>query len=66
VQDISWDILRDEHSIDVVSSGMDQKNNAIGFEIFDCYTDEEKAEIASYVADYPVTITYVNYHWYPA
>ncbi len=62
VQDISWDILRDEHGIDVVSSGMDHKNNAIGFEIFDCYTDEEKAEIASYVADYPVTITYVNYH----
>lgn len=58
---IPLDILK-EHGIDIVSGGIDHKNNAIGIKIFDCYTDEEKAEIASYVADYPVTITYVNYH----
>ncbi|MDE7193027.1 MAG: hypothetical protein K2O14_03555 [Oscillospiraceae bacterium] len=62
LRDIPWNILKDEHSIDVVSNGIDHKNNAIEIEVFDRYTDEEKAEIASYVEDYPVIIKYVDYH----
>lgn len=59
LRDIPWNILY-EHSIEIVSSCIDQKSNAIRIEIFDQYTDEEKAEISSYVEEYPVVIKYVN------
>ena len=60
VKDILRNILKDEHGIVVVSYWTDHKSNAVGIGIYDCYTDEEKAEIASYVEDYPVVIRYVN------
>lgn len=60
LRDIPWNILKDEHGIDVVSNFIDHKNNAIGIDIFDRYTDEEKAEISSYVEDYPVVINYTD------
>ena len=60
VRDISWNILKDEHGIAVVSNGIDHKNNAICIDIFDKYTDEEKAEISSYVEDYPIVINYTD------
>lgn len=65
LRDIPWKILKDEHGIDVVSNSIDHKNNAIGIEIFDRYTDDEKAKIASYIEDYPVIIKYVNSYQIP-
>lgn len=54
------DILT-EHGIEIVSSCIDQKANAIQIEVLDKYTDEKKAEISSYVKDYPVIIKYNSY-----
>lgn len=52
--------LLDEHDIEMVMMGIDQKSNAVMIEVFDKYTDEQKEKIRSYFEEYPVIIKFVG------
>ena len=52
--------LLNEHDIEMVMMGIDQKSNAVMIEVFDKYTDEQKEKIRSYFEEYPVIIKFVG------